>query len=197
MKHLKMLGVAVVAVAALTAVCGAGSASATVLCRTAVNPCPEAWRYPAGTSLHLSLQGHSVWEVGTEVHYTCTSSTITGKTTASGSSIQTVPVKLETLNTTFCTYKTDTLTLGELEIHSIAGTHNGTITMRGTSWTVNRPANHCIWQFPEWTDIGTIKGGNPATVEISVVFFNTSCIPYRWTANYTIPSPTPLYVEAS
>ena len=39
MKHLKMLGLALLAAAALTALLGAGTASATELCSTNTSPC--------------------------------------------------------------------------------------------------------------------------------------------------------------
>jgi hypothetical protein len=49
MKHLKMLGLAALAAAALTALIGAGTASATVLCKNNLNTTTCSEKYPAGT----------------------------------------------------------------------------------------------------------------------------------------------------
>ncbi len=50
MKYVKMFGLAAVAAIAAMAFVGAGSASATTLCKVNTNPCPEASRYPTHTT---------------------------------------------------------------------------------------------------------------------------------------------------
>jgi hypothetical protein len=57
MKYVKMLGLAAVAAIAAMAFVGAGSASATTLCKVNTSPCPEASRYPVhSTVLALSTE---------------------------------------------------------------------------------------------------------------------------------------------
>jgi len=57
MKYVKMLGLAAIAAIAAMAFIGAGSASATTLCKVNTSPCPEASRYPVhSTVLALSTE---------------------------------------------------------------------------------------------------------------------------------------------
>src|SRR5690242_744555 len=76
MKHLAKLGLAAVAAAALMAFLGAGTASATVLCKNNLNTETCSEKYPVGTVGVASLTGSGVMETlsGTVVN-TCTSST--------------------------------------------------------------------------------------------------------------------------
>lgn len=199
MKCLKMLGLVVVAATALTAFLGAGSASATVLCTTPVSPCPAEERWGAGTALDASLSGSNTWEAGSTALSTCTGSTIAGKTTSSGSGLETISLKLETLSFSTCTKKTTVITLGELQIHSIAGTTDGTITSRGTTGEFAEIGTPCGWNFGfagEWVDFGRIYGGNPATIEMAVPVVGT-CWFNGATGSYTVTAPKPLYVVAS
>jgi hypothetical protein len=73
MKYLKMLGLAVVAAAALSAFMGAGSASATVLCTTNSTPCgtshtegTKEGMYPAESTFvaHLKEKTKAVLQAG-------------------------------------------------------------------------------------------------------------------------------------
>lgn len=204
MKHLKTLGLAVLAAMALAAFLGAGSASATVLCKTATNPCPVGSKYMVGTKLDMSLTGTGVWEdtfLGTKFQE-CTSSTIEGTSWNSGGALETVIVQLEKVwwgnPESTCSKTTDLLRWGAFEIHSIAGTHDGTLTGIATEWTIG--GTNCVYGFAGGTHLGTIKGGNPATVEINGIVppLSGSCTAkYRWTATYTIGTPKPLYVEPS
>ncbi len=62
MKYVKMLGLAAVAAIAAMAFVGAGTASATTLCKVNTNPCPEGSRYPVestvkATSTEAKLTG--------------------------------------------------------------------------------------------------------------------------------------------
>jgi hypothetical protein len=193
MKYLKMSGLAMVAAMALTAFLGVGSASATVLCKTAVSPCPVEEKWTANTLLDASNVGNVTWDTGN----TCTAATISGKTTGSGSSIEPVPFAVEVLSFSTCTVKTTVVTLGELRIEWITGTNDGTITDRGTSGNVSLASGPCGWNFgSEWVLVGRINGGNPAAIEINAPLI-TSCPFTRLTGSYTVTTPKPLYVEAS
>lgn len=194
MKYLKMLGLAVMAAAALSAFLGAVSASATVLCKTASNPCPSESRYPAGTRLAATLRsGTSVtWENNEPVD-TCTGSSLKVASTLAGGLGIAIPLTVEELLFTGCITTNDVINRGEMKLEWISGTHNGTLMARGTSGIA---AGGCSWSLPEWTAIGTVIGGNPALIEIKMPIPQI-CFWNRMTATYTVTSPTSLYVEGS
>jgi hypothetical protein len=179
MKYLKMFGLAVVAAAALTAFLGAGSASATVLCKTAVNPCPEGERWSTGTSLDATSTHITFYEANT-----CVASTLSAKTTSNGGSGVPVPLAIEGLSFSTCTKNTIVTTLGELQIEWINGTHDGIIKDRGTKGTVAVGLGTCGWNIGfggAWVTVGRINGGSPATIELEA----------------PVPAPEPLYVESA
>ena len=194
MKHLKMLGLAMMAAMALAAFSGAGSASATVLCKVATNPCPLESRYPVGTAIDASLTAGTSMLLEGEFGSidTCTGSTLSAKSTTAGSSTQTVSLAVEGWTFIACTMEAKLTSKGEMEVHWISGTNNGTLTARGVSGT----AANCSWSLKEWTTIGTIKGGNPAEIELSMPITQI-CWWQRMTARYTVTAPKPLYVEGS
>jgi len=201
MKHLKIFGLAAIAGMALVAFLGAGSASATRLCSTNTSPCPEAWNYFTGTNVSMSLQESSTLETtGGTVLDTCNEATLQGPTTTFGGATETVKILLTSVTWGSCTRTTNTLSNGELELHWSGATGNGTITGRGTEWTVNTVFGTCVYGFgPFGVDLGTVKGGNPASVSINALIPKISgnfvCpSEARWTANYRVTSPWPLYV---
>jgi hypothetical protein len=191
MKHLKILGLSAVAVAALLAFLGAGSASATVLCKTAVNPCPEGERWGTGTLLDASSTDVVFYEGNT-----CPASTITAKSTSSiGVAI---PLAIEKLSFSTCTANTIVTTPGEMKIEWISGTNNGTIKDRLTKGTVSLASGLCGWQIGfngEWFTSGKIKGGRPATIELEAPLFGT-CPFASLLGTYTVTAPESLYVES-
>ena len=60
MRYLKLLGAVAVGLLAVIAIAGAGSASATVLCKEEASPCPAGQRYEKGTE--VSAEGSSTLE---------------------------------------------------------------------------------------------------------------------------------------
>ena len=90
MKYLKMVGLAAVAAAALMAVVGAGTASATELCSTNTTPCTGT-KYGTGTTLKASLVTGTEAVLSTNLDTVkCAASTVEGKTTSAGGSGATV-----------------------------------------------------------------------------------------------------------
>ncbi|MGN6274920.1 MAG: hypothetical protein ACTHNP_03195 [Solirubrobacterales bacterium] len=197
---MKMLGLAAIAAAALMAFVGASSASATVLCKTAMTEgCAKAgWAYPEHTVVESSSTGSGILTTGETTLDTCTGSTITGKTENEGSETTTVHGPNQVINWGKCTSETKTTILGELEIHWISGTDNGTMTSIGTQVTVKTIFGTCTYSA---SDIGTLVGGNPATIEIkelSVKLVSGFCPPEtKWTDSFTVTSPKPLFVSKS
>jgi hypothetical protein len=214
MKYVKTLILAAVAVAALLAFLGAGTASATVLCKTEPNggatgtkgtTCPEGWAYPANTEIHGVLDPGTVTKTKTTfANAECKKSTFRGKTNNEGSANETVTVNLEVLTFEECNCEYKVLNPGTLEIHWIPDTFNGTVTSNGMEKTVTcntifGPV-HCIYVTVN-TDIGTLTGGNPATLDVDATMprLPTDAIcaeQHTWEAKYEITTPKPLYVAA-
>jgi hypothetical protein len=207
MKYVKMLGLAAVAAMALMAFIGASSASATVLCKEAnTTGCSAAGKdYAAGTVISASLDtGNSavLKTTGGFIENTCTTSTVEGPTVNTGGATETVSGTVEAAKLTFsnCSNTTDVTAGGELEIHWISGTDNGTLTAKNFQVTQILAGITCTYGAGTSTDLGTVTGGSPATLDVNAVVNKTAggfACPSTaiWEAKYTVTSPTPLYVS--
>jgi len=205
MKHLKMLGLALAAAAAVMAFIGAASASATVLCEnnqtsacTSIHAAKSKESFSSTTTATLSTTGGILED-------TCTGSTVSGEITNAGSSSTTVVGSVATASLTWtgCTNTTKTLTGGELEIHSIAGSDNGTVTAKGFAVTVLMSGLDCAYGAGTGLDLGTFvpntSTGLGGTLAINAVVkrnnehSNVFCPETaKWVANYTQTSTTPI-----
>jgi hypothetical protein len=200
MKYLKILGLAAVAAMALMAF--AGSASATKL-YSGASP------LGAGTEIKSSLaSGTSATLTDTEGHTldTCTGSTVVGKTSNAGSSTETVKGTIATTGLTWsgCTVATSTTEGGELEIHHIAGTTNGTVTAKGFKVSINTVLfGNCVYTAGTTPiHLGTLTGVTSlnATLHINAIVNKSSGIcnsTAKWVGTYSVTSPAGLNVEAS
>ena len=203
MKYIKVIGLAAMAMA-LMAFVGAGTASATTLDNgsgTMLEP---------GASIDASLSGSAELTntEGTQVLDTCTTGTIEGVTTNTGSSTETVRGDVTTENLTWanCTNPTKTLQGGELEIHWIEGTSNGTVTGTTFEVTVSVFGVSCTYGLTNndtMVHVGTLNGSDTAPS----IAINTS-VPKRvggflcpssakWKATYNVTTPTGLTVTGS
>jgi len=209
MKHVKILALAAVAVAAFMATLGAGSAAATptALCKVKETPlgmskCPDLQRWPAGTPIHANLH------TGTKLVF----ETPMGKVECATSTIQAtleqvtqIPLGAEITALTFANcgeYTVTTILKGTLDIEVIDipfWTHNGTLTFTGTKIGIKKGATECEY-FPGHG--GTLTGGNPhATIDLVGTltrFAGTpDCPPGNatWKGAYTVLKPTPLWVS--
>jgi hypothetical protein len=199
MKHLKMLALAAVAAGALMAFIGAGTASATVLCSTTVETCPTAQKW-GNISLDFSLVKETsakLTETSGKSIVTCTESTVKGEITNTGSSTETVTGPVTELTFKKCNLPVTVLKVGKLEVHSIAGTSNGTVTADGAfEVTVNTVLfGSCIFKVEAGTDLGTLEEGKPGTLEWNVVAEKTGgnnppCPETSfWSAKYQVTTP--------
>ena len=208
MKCLKALGLAAIAAMTLTAFPGASSASATVLCKTATtSDCASSgWDYPTGTALDASLKkGTKAVLNASGIIDECSESTVRGSTANTGGATETVRGAVTVANLTWggCTAeKTETVKGGELEIHWIPGTDNGTVTAREIQVTVKTAGISCTYGAGTGIDLGTLAGGNPAVLSISTNVFPSGGLfcpkeqkEVTWTAEYVVTSPTPLFVS--
>jgi len=200
MKHLRALIMAALFVMAITA-SFASTASATTL-ENGTSP------YTHPTELSASLTGSSSFRAsdGTLLA-TCTGGSVSGPITQTGSSTTTVKGTVAAAGLTWsgCSQTTHTLQGGELEIHHIAGTSNGTVTGTTFQWTTNILGVSCSYGLSTndtMVHLGTLKGDDHTPVlEINktVVKRAGSFIcpnEVKWIANFHVTSPTGLTVTA-
>lgn len=205
MKYLKMLGLAVIAAAALMAFLGAGTASATVICK--VEPksgvCPEGSDYPAGTKGKASLKRETKAVLETtsgETLATCTESTVEGTSKNTGGATETVESTLTSLTWGGCSTKVVTLRPGLGQLHWIAGTNNGTLTTAGVEVTTGIFGVSCVYGAGALPiDAGTTVGGDPGSLAANTIVNKTEggflCpSTLRFTASYVATEPTAAWV---
>ncbi len=186
MKYIKLIALAAMALMAF-----AGTASATKLYNGAT-------AVPLGTEISASLAtGTSAKLTTTEgtTLNTCTGSTISGKTTTTGGAAETVKGTVAAANLTWsgCAFSPVTTDEGgELEIHHIAGTTNGTLTAKGFKVTVATfLGTTCTYTAGAGTHMGTLTGvsvGNAVMDVNAIVTTSTPGCPStgRWVATYTV-----------
>ena len=209
MRYLKMLGLASVAAAALTACLGAGAASATVLCSTTTTPCTSKW--PVNTNFDFSLKtgtSSTMTTTGGETYITCSAVTTKGKFEKAGSATETVTGSISSLNWgPTCSFPMTNIQNGKLELHGISGTDNATVTGDAEAvFTIQSIFfGSCSWFWGSGAHLGTLVGGKPATLAINTVLKkhvgSEAVCPdtLRWTAELVLtePAATALYVEPS
>jgi hypothetical protein len=213
MNKIKVLGLAVVAVAAMMATVGAGTASATptALCKAPTTPnglpiCEGFHLYPAGTNIHAILEPGTRLNIATPAGLVeCRMATLdafTEQQTAMplGANVNALtfgecedegePVDVETVRN------------GTLDIEIIdlpVWTHNGTLTLTGTEirilWTFT--GAECFYD-PGHT--GVLTGGPMATIDwagkLTWTKGNFLCPEgnANWNGALTVTSPEPLWV---
>jgi hypothetical protein len=201
MKYVKMLALAAVAASALMAFIGAGTASASTICSTTADPCPEVQKWPKGEILDFSLEGSALLKETSapggegKTLDTCKSSTVKGEITNAGSATQNVTGKITELTWGTCTFPTKTLEpFGGLELKKVTGTSNGTVIADGeTKVTINTILfGSCVYTVSGGETIGDVTEGNPAVFHANAVARRTSgsagvCPETsNWTATYVL-----------
>lgn len=204
MKYVKMLGLAAIVAAALMALAGVGTASATVLCKNNLNTEKCSEPYPAGTKIEAKLIGTAKLDTSFAT-IECKKASGSGTLLQAGSAT-TTPVGGEaTVSFSECNCEVKVLKTGTGEIHYIAGTDNGTLTGSGGEATVSCSTIfgtvHCIYASATPTDAGQLTGGSPAKEKVSMnvprLTTNGLCSEEATlTAEYEVTSPNPLYVTA-
>ena len=208
MKYLKMLALAAVAAMALTAFLGAGSASATVLCKTQMTEgCHAAgWAYPKGTLIDASLEAGTTLrlkDTAGNTLVTCTASTVKGETTNTGSSTETPDGIVSVLTFAPCDSTVHTIKTGILEVHWIPGTDNGTLTSKEAEVTVTIFGVSCGYSTGNGTDVGIATGGSMGTGDFNAIVKKSNggflCPETAvWEGAYTITEPAgAFYISTS
>jgi hypothetical protein len=207
MKCLRIFGPAA-AVAALALVV-AGTASATVLCKTNASTatCGAPNHVKAGETIEAALEGlnQAVFEdMNNNVKEKCPSSVIRGTTENTGSATETVKWKVPAIELSFSNCGTTTINnsaAGKIEMEWIPKTDNATLKATGFKIETNPFGSEwCIYEFGATsTDIGVLKGANAASISVNAVIprVNTCSFgpnPIRLTGTYTVREPNPLYV---
>jgi hypothetical protein len=211
MRYVKRLGLVAMAAAALIAILGASSASATTICTQTETPCAANTQYTTTQDniIEASLETGStaIWK-GTSgsIEDTCTASGIKGEITNAGSSTTTVKIKVT--ETTFGGCKDPTSANNAatctLEVHDIVNTDNGTVTGSGCTLTIIEGGGTvtCRYGYANGAHLGILTGGAMGTLDINalLVKIDTSSFLCPETevleAKYTVTKPTDaLYVE--
>lgn len=192
----------VVAIAAVAALSSASTASASVLCKTASNPCTS--RYESGTKISLSLPSGSLALATIKSFYfevACAVNTIEGEVTNAGSLGVNVSGQITKLvfDNCSCLGKGAVMETTEKGSFSIAATSggSGTLTLEGFAIR-DATCSGCTFTGPVAMPL---SGGAMASASVNArltkkygVYCNEE---NTWTAEFTVTAPEPLYVETS
>jgi hypothetical protein len=160
MKYIKSLGLFAVAAAMMAF---ASSASATTLTDSSGSSTPKV--HFVAANKHIEIHNNIV-------NIQC-NSILSGTvpTATEGGAGKSVSWTLATASFSECTneWVVDTVAAGSLEMHykEPKGTHNvGTLTSTGMKLTATRAGLSCIYETNK-TPLGTVTGGEPATLAVS------------------------------
>jgi hypothetical protein len=203
MKHLKILGLAAVAAAALMAFVGASTASADVLCTTNNTPvCAKGWVI---TELHATLKTgtKAVLESGGTSLIECSESTVKGTVEHQSHTVEPEgPITALTWGT--CNHTADTIKTGRLKVetfepepgkivHTVTATESEVTTfILGLTCTYGPGAGPI--------SLGDLTQGAPAVIDVSTTVNKTAgggLCPgtARWTATYQITNHTGVWIS--
>jgi len=211
MRYLKTIGLAAIAVAALMAVAGTGTASATVFCHTTSSPCPEKWKLGAEPRFIVKPGTAGIWnDTSGGIAAKCPEGELRGTITSAGSATETVKITVPGSGLVWKSVEgcieTKTLEGGTLEIHAISGTDNGSVTVTGFKITISILGSSCIYGFGVNANLGTLTGNGSGTavLDIKTNFVKKEggiiCpTDLNWAEEFTQekPSGTGLYVLSS
>lgn len=194
---------------------GSGSASATVLCKQQTAPC-GGQNYANGIEIAAFLKTGTKAVFKTVIWQTveCGTGVIRGKIAAAGGATSTVTVNIERLEFESCTCASGTrtasvnaITFGTLELHSIAGSWNGTVTGSGQNLTFGCEfLTSC--QFGTTAaakDLGTLFAGEPGSLVLAgsvprIAGDGTVAAcgeTMEWNAQFEVTQPNKFWVTAS
>jgi hypothetical protein len=210
MSRSKKLVLALVAATALAASIGAGSASATVLCKSsqASHICPTSERYTKGTPVELTLAPGSliVSQMG-EFVPKCSQATAKGVISNEGGKGQPVEVAINERTITGCNSEEChvsffTARLGKIEVSWESGTQNGAVSEIWEATVQCGTLKPCTVAPVEHERGPALLGGSSATLswEPMVVWKvegKSTCNFFQnWTGAFKITSPASVYVAS-
>lgn len=206
MKSIKMIGLAAVAALALTATAGAGTAAATVLCKTATSPCGEI--FPAATVIQdPSLTGGSAAMMKNGlVAAECNGQRFEASITNAGSSTKPVSLANGLFAVDLCAWPhTITFTsFGSSEIHFVSE-GEGVVTAEGIQFTYDDLGKgfRCWYATGSSPYLGTFTAGTEPTIQVNATFELTKgsllqCgAKLQWTGEFQLTVPAALYIAES
>ena len=205
MKRIETIGLIALAALALTAVFGVGSASAaTTLCKVNTEPCAEADRYPASTSIEASAT--NVATEGSFWFSMCNTSTLSGKTSEqAGTPLQ---VEITSLKFSGCgSCKSAASTASWSGSVSATSGGNGSLTAKETNLLFSECAGtSATCKFGAAETTVPVTGGSSPYIEFSKVplgfkggsWGESNCgALIRITGKYNIGKPKPMYVRTN
>jgi hypothetical protein len=211
MRNLKMLGLAVVAALALTALLGASSASAERLCKVEGPKDCLGQYYPVGTKIHAQLKpGTKLSITYGFVTQSCKASTLDAELTdAGGDPTAELNTEVTAAVTGFtmqeCTYPWTAESLGTLRL-TWAGNSKQYYNEEGLRLAYKGPEGTCVMRGAGENADGShrlpgkyLLGGAPATIsevntEYQKVSGTLACPKAMFlTAEYEVTTPTPLF----
>lgn len=164
MKYLKILGLAVLTTAALTAFAGPGTASANEVCTIFENPCTKN----RVTALHETLRTGTtakIEDTSGNLIATCTSVTRLTEVEKQGAGVN--PVVFKEVNTVFgtagspCTFPISTPKNGKANLTEGSTTGETTETSTESEITINTALfGSCVYGTGSGVDMGTISSGS-------------------------------------
>ncbi len=208
MTRIKALILAAVAITAVMASVGTGTAAATptALCKVketmaGIPVCKPENQYPAGTQIHAVLEPQTKLVIETPLGKTeCEFSTLLA--TTEQQTAMPLGAIVNALTFGACgEYLVNTVVNGTLDIEIIdlpVWTHNGTLTFTGTQIAVRKGEAECIYSPGH---AGVLTGGPMATIDLegglTQVGGNEKCPPGNgsWKGAYTVIRPEPLWIS--
>lgn len=192
MKYFKTLGLVTLVAAALAAVGGISTASATILESSGGNLSQGTQIEMTGTNFVLKA-GFATIE--------CGHSELDGKTSNAGGAGESVEMQVNNLSFTECNGSVKVTKKGKLIYEHTSGS-NLTVTSEGLEIDVTVGATTCTFGASTPRDLGTINGGWSALWNLlgSLTRISGSFLcanPAGWSVTYTVTSPNPFYGTAS
>lgn len=201
MRLMKMFALSVLA---LTVGAGVGTASAT-----------ELYKWKNGVERETLSQGTTVTNsftssvtfvntAGNIYLNTCTGGEFSGTTSTTGSATTTVVLPLSSLTWSECLEPTSTTVKGEIEIHHIPETTNGTLTLKNTTIKITSSIygrEVCPYTAGAGAHMGTMinagtsVGHADGAINVVLSSENPLCPEIVMKANYKVTSPTGLVVD--
>jgi hypothetical protein len=198
-KRVSILALAAVAALALTAAIGAGTASATVLCKSnASETCPSLDLYGNETKLSASLEWGTNLTIETgrgEIIYQCKESKIEAQVSDAGGEGKAVTTKDSAYSFGGCTGKATLLKAGKWEIKS-SGSGNGEIIDWGTVLQIEVLGFTCEYEFAHNSELRGSSSLPKIYVHGHLERVGTYyCPPNLWMSGTYNVTPVPLFVE--
>jgi len=155
-------------------------------------------RYPAGTSIHISLEtgtSATLTDTSGNTIATCTGSTVNGAT--SNESVTWISDAISSLTWEGCNQTTDTVNAGSLEFMHTTG-DEAEVVGRDSEVTLGIFGVSCTYGTREGTKLGTVTGGEAPTLKITTTIPKTAggfLCPTTgiWHASYIFTEPHALH----